>query len=456
MSSRTHLIHIIPSVGKFPASVDAPRATRAKRKAKEPSPESESGGEDPKAFEILIHIPAAEKKSGSRKQVKSKAKVEPLKFGPVAANVNISYEELMAVLAEALDTEAMFLATSSAEWRWMKPANSQFVPLCNEAGLRSLTRQILAPPKGASGAYIIVKMNPPVKRPVPNQPAWSDELGASTAFPELYPDTAEDDESDGDARKLKKVPFDEGLEDEMDRITERYPPGICSVHPTISCFHHRLNNLHFELDRSRKIVWAAAMKKGTTSLIAAPMGSKLFQAAQALKNPSAPLIGTQPAAVPATPVAHQPPVQYLYWLSPYGAPFQPPAYPSFPPMPYPNALPGYQSPRMYGTPLHDHRRRRQRSWDGGSSPPAQSTSKRRQIDPLSSPALSGGSIVDFLSLNPQFPPGLNALLQQLGFELGDDITIISEAQWTSADIPQFTAARIVKSYNKYKASLRSL
>jgi hypothetical protein len=67
----------------------------------------------------------------------------------------------------------------------------------------------------------------------------------------------------------------------------------------------------------------------------------------------------------------------------------------------------------------------------------------------------GGSVDDFIAAYPNLPPGLKPLLQKLGFEIGDDITVITEAQWTSADIAQFTAARIVKYYHKYKASLRS-
>jgi len=56
--------------------------------------------------------------------------------------------------------------------------------------------------------------------------------------------------------------------------------------------------------------------------------------------------------------------------------------------------------------------------------------------------------------NPKFPPGLKPLLEELGFEIGDDISIITDAQWAKVDIAQFTAARIVKSYIKYKSRFR--
>jgi hypothetical protein len=47
----------------------------------------------------------------------------------------------------------------------MKPANSQFVPLRDEDGLKSMLKHINSPPKGASGGSIIVKMDAPVKKP---------------------------------------------------------------------------------------------------------------------------------------------------------------------------------------------------------------------------------------------------------------------------------------------------
>ncbi|KAJ7134934.1 hypothetical protein C8R43DRAFT_956164 [Mycena crocata] len=127
-------------------------------------------------------------------------------------------------------------------------------------------------------------------------------------------------------------------------------------------------------------------------------------------------------------------------------------------MPYPSPFANYPPPGHYGShaqmpPQPDTpKRRRRRSVH--SSPPEQSTSKRRNVDPPSSPALSGGSVDEFIGSHENLPPGLKPLLVKLGFEIGDDITAITDTQWSSADIPQFTAARIVKFYHRYKASLR--
>jgi hypothetical protein len=269
----------------------------------------------------------------------------------------------------------------------------------------------------------------------------------------------------------------------MEKLAERYPPGVCSEHPTISCFHDRLTDLHFELDRNRKIVWAAAIvsipffcalqshervpqKRKAASLIRAPMSSNLFTAKKAIKKtggpvaaggfaPTAAVTSALPSILPA-PASHLTPSQFPFWQNGYAYPPPMPGYPGFPPMPYPPPFPNYPSfdRHSQNSPWNETpRRRRHRSWDG-SSPLEQASSKRRHVDPPSSPALLGGSVDEFIAAYPNLPPGLKPLLQKLGFEIGDDITVITEAQWTSADIAQFTAARIIKYYRKYKAGLR--
>ncbi|KAJ7439798.1 hypothetical protein B0H11DRAFT_2354506 [Mycena galericulata] len=427
-------------LGVFLSSDDPkPKGVRTKCKilVEVATPEDDSTDDGPKEFEIVVHVVVQDKKTAGKK---AKTKVDPVKFGPMTANVDMDYAKLMEVVAEALDTKPVFLAASSFE--------------C-----------VKCMQMGASGTFIIIKMDPPAKQPATQRSSWAESsAGPSSAFDMAYQAAfGVDDDNSDDGRPKKKVPFDEGLEEEIEKLTEKYLPGVCSLHPTISCFHNRVNDLHFELDHNKKIVWAASIKKGTASLITAPIGSNLFNAKAAIKKKNSSGLSqdvAQPPVLPSTPAAA--PDQFPFWPggpSPY--PFQPPApgYPSFPPMPYP-AFPSYP-PSSYGhPPQNPHwdetpRRRRQRSWDG-SSPPRPSTSKWRHIDPPSSPAYSGGSIDEFLAENPKFPPGLKPLFDKLGFDLGDEIGDISEAQWASANILQFTAARIVKSYNKYKASLRAL
>ncbi|KAJ7868808.1 hypothetical protein B0H14DRAFT_3583633 [Mycena olivaceomarginata] len=391
--------------------------------------------EDLKEFEIVLHVFPQVKKPAGRSGKSRAAKPEPVKFGPISANGGVDYDGLMGKFAKAMGTEVPFLNASSVEWRWMKPANSQFVPLRDTDGLKSMLKHINSPPKGASGDSIIVKMDAPVKRPATQHMSWSaPDAGPSSAFPSV------DDYESGDDGPKKKVPFDEGLEEEMEKLAERYPPGVCSEHPTISCFHDRLTDLHFELDRNRKIVWAAAILCVTSA--AAKESRKFTQGSNVLES------------------LHRQKSHQEDWRPGSSLRFHAYCYCNFCAAcnpSYPVSIPLLEKwVRVPASNARNEtpRRRRHRSWDG-SSPPEQASSKRRHIDPPSSPALLGGSVDEFIAAYPNLPPGLKPLLQKLGFEIGDDITVITEAQWTSPDIAQFTAARIVKYYHKYKAGLRS-
>lgn len=54
--------------------------------------------------------------------------------------------------------------------------------------------------------------------------------------------------------------LDPELESWAQRIEEKYHAGLCELHPELRCFHHRVSDLHFDLDcRPRRLVWAAAI-----------------------------------------------------------------------------------------------------------------------------------------------------------------------------------------------------
>lgn len=56
-----------------------------------------------------------------------------------------------------------------------------------------------------------------------------------------------------------KGKIDDDLEELALKLEEKYPPGRCSVHPDISCFHARAADLHFELNRPQRLGWAMAI-----------------------------------------------------------------------------------------------------------------------------------------------------------------------------------------------------
>ncbi|KAJ7134935.1 hypothetical protein C8R43DRAFT_956165 [Mycena crocata] len=338
------------TMGVFAASTEPrPPATRRSTRTSvnvpvvdiaEDSADGDSEPEPPKEFEIVIHVPVAEKKPAGRKKTKS-AKVDPLTFGPTTAHVEMEYDELMGDFAKALSTLVIYLERSSMKWKFVKPANSIFLPLRNASGLKSLVKQIRSLPKSGA-SMIIVQMDAPVKKPAMQQPAWSEPAAGPSAFDTAYDAGFGVDNDSDDGGSSKKPSFDAGLEEEIEKLMAKYTPGICSLHPTLPCFHNRSTDLHYHLTRPRLIIWAAAIsqKRGDASLITAPIGSKQFNVAAALKKvgaarneaapplsqmPTTPLPPAPPFATPSTPAPLFP-----FWPSPYA--YQPQShsgYPSF-------------------------------------------------------------------------------------------------------------------------------
>ncbi|KAJ7758630.1 hypothetical protein B0H16DRAFT_1457162 [Mycena metata] len=115
--------------------------------------------------------------------------------------------------------------------------------------------------------------------------------------------------------------------------------------------------------------------------------------------------------------------------------------------------PSYHPLGFYGHSSHGRR-----SWDG-SSPPQASSSKRRhqeqRPDPPSSPAVSGGSLDDFLAQYPDLPPATGGFLLELGFNIGEDLAVVTEADWKAGGFNLFGWNRVLRAYNNYKNSLRN-
>ncbi|KAJ6514352.1 hypothetical protein C8R47DRAFT_1313674 [Mycena vitilis] len=419
--------------------------TRHKATAAPPAPAAAASDEEVEErieFDVLVHVLPPPAKAPARG--KKAAKVEPAKFGPFVANTEMVYDDLVQNLADAVESEVAMLIASSMEWRWTKPANSLFVPLRNEAGAISLTMKQVrkSAAKSSNSSFIIIQMQAPFKKPPPQNAsdAGTSESVYNAAFGGADNYGSEDDPPS------KKATFDEGLEIEIEKLADMYPPGRCAIHPTIACFHNRLNDLHFEMNRNRKIVWAAAIQRKTASLLIAPLGSNLFKAEAAIKKkksataPAAdpPVLPSSPVPAPVTPMsaAHFPFFPGAY-PNPYPYPPATPAYPPFPPMGYPYPSPTMYPSQMYETPRR-HRRERERSWDG-SSPPRQRrrTTSAREPDPPSSPAISGGSLDDFLDQHPALHADTKTFLEGLGFQIGDNLAEIPPKTWTDAGIPLF-------------------
>ncbi|KAJ6560738.1 hypothetical protein B0H10DRAFT_1966851 [Mycena sp. CBHHK59/15] len=354
--------------------------------------------------------------------------------------------------AELLGTSSEFLVVSSMEWCWLKPQNSPSLPLHNGSGYNSLTKQLLSPPKGASPAYIIVKMDELMKSPPSHSMPWvSQPVAGPSSGPGAFEVTyrtvmgVDNEPSDDDNQPKKKVPFDQGLDDYMQSISEKYPPGTCSMHPEIECFHSRVNDMDYALDRPKKIVWAAAIKNGTSTILAPPLGSNHFKAKAVLKKiavtatASAPLV--EPPATPAAPPAAPPPA------TPYPNPYWYPSAPLYPPLmgypPFLSPFPPYQPHGFYRHPSH------MLPWQDTPGHVIESDllMGHHHFMQGPSPAFSSGSINEFLTQNPGLPGLTQSFLLELDFEIGDDLLVVTEAQWKAAGFTLFSWNRVLKAYN---------
>jgi hypothetical protein len=169
---------------------------------------------------------------------------------------------------------------------------------------------------------------------------------------------------------------------------------------------------------------------GKASLFVPPLSTNLFNVKGATKTPKTP--------APVTPTPAHSTMMGGHPLGPYTP--QPYGYP--PPIPYPNYLYPPPPPPYYANPPQ--------------AGPSNTTHRSHHHDfspPRSSPPLPGGSIEEFCE---QY--GLSDLvsmgLKDLGFEIGDDLSLVKDAQWANVNIPPLTVHRIIRYYRKYKELLR--
>jgi hypothetical protein len=191
------------------------------------------------------------------------------------------------IIAEKLLVVPSTLVVTSFEWHWLKPTSGPWLPVQNESGLISMLKKV----KQKSEAYIIIHMHALTQRTVTesSSKAW---------------DHVADDDSDlEDCLVTKKVccipsclriigthflqmKLDNALEEIVAKLSNKYAPGLCDRHADLPCFHHRTSNLHFNLNCPRLLVWAQAIKAGSTTYEKVPMLSPMFKSLLALKHVS--------------------------------------------------------------------------------------------------------------------------------------------------------------------------
>ncbi|KAJ6625336.1 hypothetical protein B0H10DRAFT_2212011 [Mycena sp. CBHHK59/15] len=174
-------------------------------------------------------------------------------MGPIEANTDMAWDDSVDNLAGLLGASSEFLVVSSMEWHWLKPQNSAWLPHHTESGYNSLIKQCLSPPKNVSPSYIIIKIDPLMKSPPSQSMPWASQQAAGP--------------SSG--------------------------PGAFEV---LTC----------AIVGFKKIVWAAAMKNGTSTIFGPPLGSNHFSMKAALKKAVPATVSATSAKAPALAPFAQP------------------------------------------------------------------------------------------------------------------------------------------------------
>ncbi|KAH9973420.1 hypothetical protein BJV74DRAFT_798980 [Russula compacta] len=214
-----------------------------------------------------LHPPQA---NGKTKNVRA----DPIIVGPINLSTHSGWDGFLQEIATLIKCQVDQLVVGSFEWHWLKPANSPWLPLQSKNGLASMFNK-LTTCKGP--LYVIVWMDPlKVNIQEPALP-WASSGIAADPF-------GDDVLSDSDAPVTKKGKIDYELEKIATKLVNMYSVGLCKSHPTIHCFYHSASNLHFELDCTHRLVWAASIKRGDASYSKIPLGSAHFKVNQALNK----------------------------------------------------------------------------------------------------------------------------------------------------------------------------
>ncbi|KAJ3741662.1 hypothetical protein EV360DRAFT_90329 [Lentinula raphanica] len=387
-------------------------------------------------FELLVHLMLPDKViPGKTKRAKSKTeKQDPEPRRPIFVQSDKTWDEFLVLVSSLVPTLVSGLFVSSFMWHFLSPANSPWLPVTTPEGFQSMLGQLKK--KLLKGeAYVVIRMRKPVE--VISEPR----MISSTNIMKSVIDENESSDDDRPVSKMGKI--DERVEEKAEELLELYGPGKCDLHPTLPCFHFRPTDLHFELSRARRLVWAQAILCGTVDKTQIPLTSKLFKKDQALKasgsrNDTVPATGIPPTSGPAVqapfPMTPVHPVGYpgatmypQYPMLMLHSPYPMPAYP-FGPMVPPGPW-SFANVSSLASPTSPHQR---------SSPP---------LPP------DGYTLADFCA-DYELDEDIEAGLIKLGFKPGARLTDITSDDFLQAGIKPVQCSQVMRAYNKYKTSRR--
>jgi hypothetical protein len=416
------------------------------------TPEGPETPETPEPiFELLLTLIQPSRNVCTAGRKTKLKKPDPEIKGPYNIPLSIEWDAFLGTLAEKIGVERSDLLVASFSWHWVKPASSQWLPVRDENGFASMVKKIKTKSETRSETDVMLRMDAPSKS--------SASLGNARDIAE---ETDIDLEENPVAKKVRRVPnlkailfnllqikLDDALEEIVMKLTDKYPPGLCPLHPDLPCFHHRAADLHFKLDRPRLLVWAQAIKSGMAMYEKAPIVSPMFHMSHAIKHASkkstdSPTTTSPPAMSPAEPSTSAPQVQMP--VMPFPALFQ------YPQIPFPQVSP--QAPFFMGyggsgMPYSGHP-----FFAAGTGMEAMPRALHHQSRSLpSSPPTTTCTTAEFCKLydlGEQAKVGLDAL----GFQFGDDLCTVTENQYLRAGFKPLEWQRVLKAYRQLKEDNR--
>jgi hypothetical protein len=231
-----------------------------------------------------------------------------------------------------------------------------------------------------------------------------------------------------------------------ERLRELYAPGLCKLHPDKACYFYVKGNLHFDLDRTKLIIWAVKIvsylnalplqdsdelpqRSGLATYEVPPVASIAFSAAKAIRMRSDTSAPVAPASSKPVGSNHIAAPQFPGYAYPSTVPPGPLYYPGMIAPPAPMYPPWYPPP-----------------------PPTASAHYTPPLPPQGSSSLAlVGQSLDHIRLSP--PPfdsecpsleewcarfgisdAVRRGLENLGFEPGNDLSSLTNVDWDNAGL----------------------
>lgn len=399
-----------------------------------PTPETPETPEP--TFELLLTLVHPSKRPRTSNRRPRNLKPESESIGPFDVAVNIGWDAFLGMVAEKTCIQRSGLPVTTFEWHWLKPSSGPWLPVRDKNGLASMLKKIKSKSNSKSETYVIVRMEVPGKNQASASSGNVRDIGEETDL-----DLEENPVS-------KKMKLDNEIEEIIINLMDRYPEGMCPRHPDLPCFHYRTADLHFNLDRQRLLVWAQAIKSGTATYERIPVLSPMFTADKALKRASK--SSTKSPTPPTTPPTTEPsmpvPTQVQMPAMPLPTFFQ------YPQIPFPQVSPQMPLFMGYGGMGMPYSGNPFTAGAGMEATPIR-PSRYQSRSPPSSPPTANCSIADFCesyNLGPQAESGLD----HLGFEFGDDLSTVTESQYTKAGFKPLEWRRVLKAYRQLKVDNR--